>query len=70
MKKSDLVKMVLKESLSLCNEAQVLQNLAILEKAGMLPPYYLKEVENPLIPGDIPMGGGKFGTPVHEWEKE
>lgn len=38
MKKSEMVKLVLKESLCLCNEVQVSDTIAILEKHGMLPP--------------------------------
>jgi hypothetical protein len=38
MKRSEMVKLVLKESLCLCTEAQVIDTLNILQKHGMLPP--------------------------------
>ena len=43
MKKSDFVKAVLKESYSLVNEEQVLQNLEIFMKLGMPAPPLKKE---------------------------
>jgi hypothetical protein len=44
MKKSDFVAAVLKESMSLCNEDQVMQNLEIFMKLGMMLPPKKREV--------------------------
>ena len=65
MKKSEMVKLVLKESLCLCNEVQVSDTIAILEKHGMLPP-------EATIEEWIDCGDGQrheIGT-KHAWEPE
>lgn len=49
MKRSEMIRLVLKHSCSLVNEEQVIQNLEILEKYGMLPPsrgLTYKEIED------------------------
>jgi hypothetical protein len=65
MKKSEIVKLVLKESLCLTTEIQVSDTISILEKHGMLPPE--ATVEEWVDCGD---GQRHEVNTKHAWEPE